>query len=125
MSLPPRDEFISSITRLAGSVYDFHQRFGQYPATPVPTCEQSLGVLRERLPFLVEEIGEFAQDLNKGHLENASQEIADVAFVAVGMLLALNGTGAEACHAVAHKNDGKTHQTHMIDASSGKLVRRS
>jgi len=125
MSLLPRDEFLASITRLAGSVYDFHDRFRQYPLSPVLTPEESLGVLRERLPFLVEEIGEFAQDLNKGHLENASQEIADVAFVAVGMLLALNGTGAEACHAVAHKNDGKTHQTHMIDASSGKLVRRS
>lgn len=91
----------------------------------VPSEEKSLDILRGRLPLLVEELGEFAQDINKGNLRDASLEMADVTFVAIGTMLALNTTGVQSSHAVAQKNDDKTLDTHMVEASSGKLVRKS
>lgn len=125
MSAIPRDEFVSSIARLAGSVYDFHERFKESPLVSMPSEEKSLDILRGRLPLLVEELGEFAQDINKGNLRDASLEMADVTFVAIGTMLALNTTGVQSSHAVAQKNDDKTLDTHMVEASSGKLVRKS
>ena len=74
--------------------------------------------------FLVEEVGEHSKELNQGELNLASQELADVAFVALGTLLELDSIGAKACGTVAAKNDGKTHDTHMVEATSGKLVKK-
>ncbi len=113
---------------MAGSVYDFHQRF-EVPRIDRPHAEQGpssdgLAALRSRLAYLVEETGEHAKELNRGELGDASKEIADVAFVAMGTLLVLDEMGVDACRAVAGKNNAKTVETHAVDATSGKLVRR-
>jgi NTP pyrophosphatase (non-canonical NTP hydrolase) len=113
---------------MARSVYDFHQRF-DVPRVGQPTAEEApsadgLAALRSRLAFLIEETGEHARELNRGELGDASKEIADVAFVAMGTLLVLDGMGVDACRAVAGKNNAKTAETHAVDATSGKLVRR-
>ena len=119
-----RQEFLDSIARLAGSVYDFHDRFG-IPAIGVNgSSDAAFDRLRMRLAFLVEEPGEHSKELNQGNLLNASSELADIAFVAMGTLLELNEMGANACRTVASKNDCKTHKTHEFNADSGKLVRR-
>ncbi len=124
MNTLTRDEFISTISRIAGSVYDFHERFG-VPMTDPPTSpEETLVTLRNRLAFLMEEVGEHAKELNKGNLEDAAIELADVAFVVLGTVLTLDVSGEKACLAVAQKNDSKTSETHAIEESSGKLVRR-
>ena len=123
MSNTTRDDFISSIARIAASVYDFHERF-DVPSDGRANSDDSLSVLRRRLPYLIEETGEHAKELNKGNLWDAALELADVTFVALGSVLMLNACGNEACHAVAAKNDAKTAETHVYDASSGKLVRR-
>ena len=124
MSTQSRDEFISSIARIAGSVYDFHERFGVSGPDGLAPTDDFVAVLRRRLPYLVEETGEHAKELNKGNLHDASLELADVTFVALGSILLMDASGKEACHAVAEKNDAKTHETHMFEKSSGKLVRK-
>ena len=119
-----REDFLESVTRIAGSVYDFHSRFG-IPAISVNgSSDAAFDRLRTRLAYLVEESGEHSKELNQGNLQDASEELADVAFVAMGTLLELSEMGAEACHTVALKNDRKTHETHDFDAGSGKIIRR-
>ena len=119
-----REEFLSSISRIAGSVYDFHERFRIPSLSSNGSSDHVLERLRTRLAFLVEEVGEHSKELNQGELNLASQELADVAFVALGTLLELDSIGAKACGTVAAKNDGKTHNTHIVEASSGKLVKK-
>ena len=122
-----RDEFLAALSELAASVYDFHQRFdvpriGRRPAEEGPSAD-GLAALRNRLAFLIEETGEHAKELNRGELGDASNEIADVAFVAMGTLLVLDEMGVDACRAVAGMNNAKTAETHAVNATSGKLVR--
>lgn len=119
-----RQEFMDSITRMAGSVYDFHDRFGIPPISVNGSSEAAFDRLRTRLAYLVEESGEHSKELNQGNLVDASDELADVAFVAMGTLLELNELGANACQTVAAKNDRKTQETHDFDSGSGKLVKR-
>lgn len=119
-----RHDFLDSINRIAGSVYDFHDRFG-IPAISVNgSSDAAFDRLRTRLAYLVEESGEHSRELNQGNLVDASVELADIAFVAMGTLLELDDMGARACRSVAIKNDRKTHETHTFDAGSGKLVKR-
>ena len=124
MNTLTRDEFISTISRIAGSVYDFHERFSVPMVDSPSSPEESLVTLRNRLAFLMEEVGEHAKELNKGNLEAAAIELADVAFVVLGTVLTLDVSGEQACLVVARKNDSKTSETHAIEESSGKLVRR-
>ncbi len=124
MNYISREEFLSSISCIAESVYDFHERFSIPPLSSNGSSEHALERLRKRLAFLVEEVGEHSKELNQGDLSEASLELADVAFVAIGTLLELDSIGADACVTVASKNNGKTHDTHMMEATSGKLVKK-
>ena len=121
----PKHEFLSSIGRLAESVYDFHHRFGVMPVDINDGPDLALEVLRKQFLFLMEEAGEHASDLNKGELDKALLELADVAFVALGGVYLSNARGAEACLQVAVKNDKKTHKTHVVEESSGKIIKRA
>ena len=120
-----REEFVGAVARLAGSVYDFHARFDISNLNDKTSADDVFPRLCTRLAFLMEETGEHARELNQGCLDRAADEMADVAFVAIGTLLELDATGAKACRTVANKNDKKTLQTHMVEPSSGKLVRRA
>ena len=120
-----REDFVSAVSRLAESVYDFHSRF-DIPTINAKVSESEVFPrLCTRLAFLMEETGEHARELNQGALDRAADEMADVAFVAMGTLLEMNALGASACHDVANKNDNKTLRTHIVEPSSGKLVRRT
>lgn len=120
-----RDEFTAAVSRLAESVYDFHQRF-DIPNINANTSDNcAVPRLCARLAFLMEEVGEHARELNVGALDDAAAEMADVAFVAIGTLLELDALGVSASRQVANKNDKKTLQTHFIEEASGKLVRRT
>ena len=110
---------------MAESVYDFHQRFGVPPVGPGSSPNESLAKLRERLPLLMEEIGEHAGELNRGNLDDAIIEMADVAFIVLGTLLVLDEAGKGASNSVSQKNNSKTADTHIRVDTSGKLVRRS
>lgn len=120
-----RDEFTSAMSRLAGSVYDFHQRLGVRHVNSSSSDEEALALLRSRLSILAEELGEHARELNRGNLERARLELADLAFVALGSVLALDAPGTDACLEVACKNDVKTAEDYVILGASGKIVRRS
>ena len=120
-----REEFVGAAARLAGSVYDFHARFDIPNINDKTPADDVFPRLCTRLAFLMEETGEHARELNQGCLDRAADEMADVAFVALGTLLELDTSGAKACLAIANKNDKKTLQTHMVEPSSGKLVRRA
>lgn len=120
-----REDFVSAVSRLAESVYDFHTRF-DIPTINAKAAEDDIFPrLCTRLAFLMEETGEHARELNQAALDRAADEMADVAFVAMGTLLEMDALGASACHDVANKNDKKTLHTHMVEPSSGKLVRRT
>jgi NTP pyrophosphatase (non-canonical NTP hydrolase) len=119
-----RDEFTSAMSRLAGSVYDFHQRLGVQHVDSSSPDEEALSLLRARLSILAEEFGEHARELNRGNLEKARLELADLAFVALGSVLALDTPGTDACLEVACKNDAKAAENFVILAASGKIVRR-
>ena len=121
---PKRDEFVAAVAEMAGSVFDFHQRFDVPSFGQLSQDPDGLSVLRSRLAFLVEETGEHAKELNRGKLGDASVEMADVAFVAMGTLLVLDDLGEVALRSVSAKNNAKTPKTHHVDETSGKLVRR-
>ena len=125
MSDITKHEFLSSIGRLAESVYDFHHRFGSMPVDTNGSPDRALEALRRQFLFLMEEAGEHASDLNKGELDKALLELADVAFVALGGVYLSNARGADACLQVAVKNDNKTHETHVVEESSGKIIKRA
>ena len=120
-----REEFVSAVSRLAESVHDFHTRFNIPILNAKMPENEVFPRLCTRLAFLMEETGEHARELNQGALDRAADEMADVAFVAMGTLLEMAALGAGACHDVANKNDKKTLDTHMVEPSSGKLVRRA
>lgn len=120
-----REDFVSAVSRLAESVYDFHTRF-DIPTINAKAAEDDIFPrLCTRLAFLMEETGEHARELNQAALDRAADEMADVAFVAMGTLLEMDALGASACRDVANKNDKKTLHTHMFEPASGKLVRRT
>lgn len=119
-----RQDFLDSVTRIAGSVYDFHDRFGIPVISVNGSTDAAFDRLRTRLAYLVEESGEHSKELNQGNLRDASEELADVVFVAMGTLLELSDMGAQACQTVAAKNDRKTQETHEFDAGSRKIVKR-
>ncbi len=127
--MPPntvsRQEFVDAVSRLAESVYDFHDRFSIPNINDKTTLHDPFPRLCTRLAFLTEETGEHAKELNQGSLDRAADEMADVAFVAMGTLLELEALGTAACRQVANKNDKKTLQTHIVEPSSGKLIKRS
>ena len=127
MSANPTDkaDFIAAVSRLAESVYDFHARFDIPNFNDKTPTDAVFPRLNTRLAFLMEETGEHAKELNQGCLEQAADEMADVAFVAMGTLLELDSLGADACRQVADKNDKKTLKTHMVEASSGKLIKKT
>ncbi len=120
-----REEFLAAATRLAGSVYDFHARFGIPNLNANSPAECAVPRLCARLAFLMEEVGEHSHELNVGALDDAASEMADVAFVALGTLLEMDALGAAAAIEVANKNDNKTRETYFVEASSGKVVKRS
>ena len=118
-----REEFVAAMARIAESVYDFHSRFGLPMVGAGLSPEQGLEMLRARLPYLVEEIGEHSKALNNDDLDDALPELADVAFVAAGSVLTAGAPALSACRDVARKNDAKTHDTHYLEESSGKVLR--
>ena len=116
--LTTKEQFVEAITRLAESVYEFHERFGVGGIDF--SADDTFDTLRRRLSILVEE---HARALNKGDLDQAGGEAADVAFVALGTLLWFEAKGCFAALAVARKNDQKTPEDYE-EGASGKVAER-
>ena len=118
-----RGDFVGAVSRLGDSVYSFHERFG-VPTVGDEDADGVMEALRRRLALLSEEVGEHARELNRGNVEDAVSEAVDIAYVALGTVLALGNAGRDACHAVSDKNDAKTLATHGSRDSTGKVVAR-
>ena len=101
--------------RLIDSTLAFYERFGVEPQ-PIP----AEAVFREEVAELIEA----AQDgTNKTHI---AEEAADVIVTVVGLCTAVGVPPEkiiEQIHAVAAKNDAKTHETHAVN-ENGKIARR-
>ena len=122
-----RERYVGAVSKLAESVFDFHDKF-QVPELDTiydsDNKELVLETLRRRLSFLMEEVGEHSRALNRIELPNAVEEIVDVAYVALGTILVLGEQGDNACHDVSSKNNSKNAGDYVVNPISGKLVRR-
>jgi hypothetical protein len=117
----PRTEFIEAISALAGEVWDFHERWGVEERLPDRPCER----IAVRQPMLREEMRELDEEVESGDSALLAEEAADVAFVAMGHLAALERLTLPAVGTVVAKNAAKTGLSHYVDATSGKITRRS
>jgi len=122
-----KEIYVGAVSKLAESVFDFHDKF-QVPELDdihdPNNKEFVLETLRRRLSFLIEEVGEHSRALNRIELSNAIEEIVDVAYVALGTILVLGEQGNNACNEVSKKNNSKNAGDYVVNSISGKLVRR-
>ncbi len=117
--------FSEKVAQLTFSVEKFHERFGVNMLEYFQGADfenDGLLNLQQRLPYLIEELGEFANELNQGNYEKAINELVDVAYVVIGTL-ELHRISELAIAKVIEKNDKKTDETHY-KAESGKVLRR-
>ena len=118
-----RAKFVDSVARMAGEVWDFHNRFeigsGQFQD------QGSTEIVDNRTGILDEEIAELAQAIaeNEGD-EAVADENADVLFVAMGHAEAMGTSGIEGLDRVTRKSAAKTTETHAIRPDTGKVLPR-
>lgn len=113
-----REKYIEIVGILAESVYDFHERF---ELNPVGLDEIHRFESRQ-LGLLLEESAEFAKEVHCQDTELMMEELADVAFVALGGLLAAHEIGMSGMIDVAYKNDNKSPSNTYI-RNDGKVVK--
>ena len=111
------DTFVQHIHNIAQSVADFHQRFD------IPTNDD-IENLKFRNQLLTEEVGEVAKALNHDDYDQALRESVDVAYVALGTLLAHAPEAFVRIVEVVAKNDAKTPE-HYVLQDGKKVVRDS
>ncbi|KKM20654.1 hypothetical protein LCGC14_1643260 [marine sediment metagenome] len=108
--------FIAHITGLAQSVLEFHTRFELQDS-------DDLDNMKFRNQLLTEEVGEVAKALNYSDYSDAVRESVDVAYVALGTLLAHIPESFIHIAEVIEKNAQKNLNTHRIE-TGGKVVRQ-
>ena len=105
--------FQASAVAFVQSIQSLHERFG------VEGVNWS-----ERLAMLQEEVEEFKVEVVAGNYALTIEELADVAFVALGGLALVGWYGEDVLQIVAAKNNAKTHETHYWNEATGKITRR-
>ena len=118
-----REDFIGSISRMAGEVWDFHNRFevgsGQFEG------RSATEIVANRTSILDEEFNELAQAISENEGDNAvADETADILFVAMGHAEAMGTPGTEGIDRVTKKSAAKTNETHAIRPDTGKILPR-
>ena len=118
-----RREFVDSVTRMAGEVWDFHNRFevgsGQFQGQSVTE------IIVNRTSILDEEFNELSQAISaKEGDEAVADETADILFVAMGHAEAMGFPGIEGLERVTNKSAAKTNETHAIRPDTGKVIPR-
>ena len=117
-------EFITAVDAMAREVADFHERWGRVsrlPGDPSEVLGESFKILEEEVRELDAEIKTDGGDID---LRAASDEAADVLFVALGIIHRLGPDGHAAVERVVAKNRAKTNQTHFFDEARRKVTRR-
>jgi NTP pyrophosphatase (non-canonical NTP hydrolase) len=118
-----REEFVGSISRMAGEVWDFHNRFevgsGQFEG------QSATEIVANRTSILDEEFNELAQAISENEGDDAvADETADILFVAMGHAEAMGTPGIEGLDRVSTKSAAKTNETHAIRPDTGKVLPR-
>jgi NTP pyrophosphatase (non-canonical NTP hydrolase) len=118
-----REEFVGSISRMAGEVWDFHNRFevgsGQFEG------RSATEIVANRTSILDEEFSELAQAISENEGDDAvADETADILFVAMGHAEAMGAPGIEGLDRVTDKAAAKTNETHAIRSDTGKVLPR-
>ena len=109
--------FTNAATHMADSVERFHRNFG------IEAGRDGIDY-HSRLTLLMEEVGEHANAINKGHpVEEVLKEMADIAYVALGTLEMAGDDGAQAMMQVVDKNNSKTTTTHKLNPNTGKILK--
>ena len=116
-----REEFVDSVARMAGEVWDFHNRFkvgsGQF------TGQSPTEIVANRTGILDEEFNELAQAISENEGDDAvADETADILFVAMGHAEAMGTPGIEGMDRVTNKSAAKTNETHAIRPDTGKVL---
>ncbi len=118
-----RRGFVDSVARMAGEVWDFHNRFevgsGQFQGQSVTE------IIANRTSILDEEFNELSQAISaKEGDEAVADETADILFVAMGHAEAMGFPGIEGLKRVTNKSAAKTNETHAIRPDTGKVIPR-
>ena len=118
-----RRDFVDSVARMAGEVWDFHNRFevgsGQFQGQSVTE------IIANRTSILDEEFDELSQAISaKEGDEAVADETADILFVAMGHAEAMGFPGIEGLERVTNKSAAKTNETHAIRPDTGKVIPR-
>ena len=118
-----RRDFVDSVARMAGEVWDFHNRFevgsGQFQGQSVTE------IIANRTSILDEEFNELSQAISaKEGDEAVADETADILFVAMGHAEAMGFPGIEGLERVTNKSAAKTNETHAIRPDTGKVIPR-
>ncbi len=116
-----RREFVASIARMAGEVWDFHNRFkigsGQFQG------QSATEIVANRTSILDEEFNELSQAISEKEGDDAvADETADILFVAMGHAEAMGFPGIEGLERVTNKSAAKTNETHAIRPNTGKVL---
>ena len=118
-----RRDFVDSVARMAGEVWDFHNRFevgsGQFQGQSVTE------IIANRTSILDEEFDELSQAIYaKEGDEAVADETADILFVAMGHAEAMGFPGIEGLERVTNKSAAKTNESHAIRPDTGKVIPR-
>lgn len=118
-----RRDFVDSVARMAGEVWDFHNRFevgsGQFQGQSVTE------IIANRTSILDEEFNELSQAISAKEGDAAvADETADILFVAMGHAEAMGFPGIEGLERVTNKSAAKTNETHAIRPDTGKVIPR-
>ena len=120
LSNSTKRQFLLAVQAMADSAVHFNSKFA---ISPINTEDDGTALLRllDHLSILVEETGEYAKSLNKGKLNQAIYDLADVLYVTLVGLDLLGVDGTAMIRMVTMANDMKSLQTHEIGPSH-KLV---
>ena len=120
MTVLTREDYVSLVSKLAESVYDFHARFNLLEQVSMGFFSEDL--VPERILLTIEELGELTKAYMREGSEQVNEEAADLLYIALGTLLFLGEEGAVKAQAVISKNAQKTNKTHAVN-STGKVVK--
>jgi NTP pyrophosphatase (non-canonical NTP hydrolase) len=118
-----RQEFVESVSRMAGEVWDFHNRFevgsGQFQG------QSATEIVANRTSILDEEFNELAAAISDKEGDDAvADETGDILFVAMGHAEAMGTPGIDGMDRVTNKSAAKTNETHAIRPDTGKVLPR-
>ena len=119
----PRTPLADTVAKVVAGVEWFDRVFDIEPAQ-TDDEEATLFYLRDRLPMLIEEVGEYAKALNNDNLDNAAYNLGDMLFVILETINILNKYALSRVARVVASNLAKSPNTHVLNTSKTKLIPR-